>query len=100
MISVIASQSESRPSRPAASQQPVGTSRQPSWAQIGLYSLPSSGVNFMENLIGMFLLKFTTDVLLLAPGLVALFFGLARIWDAVSDPVVGYWSDRTQTRFG
>ena len=76
------------------------TSRRPSWRQIGLYSLPASGLNFMENLIGMFLLKFTTDVLLLAPGLVALFFGVARIWDAVSDPFVGYWSDRTRTRFG
>ena len=53
----------------------------PSWGRIGLYSLPASGMNFMENLIGMFLLKFTTDVLLLAPALVALFFGLARIWD-------------------
>ena len=59
-----------------------GTARRPSWSpswsRIGLYSLPSSGMNFMENLIGMFLLKFTTDVLLMSPGVVALFFGLAR----------------------
>ena len=25
-------------------------------------------------------------------------YGLARIWDAVSDPMAGYLSDRTQTR--
>ena len=24
----------------------------------------------------------------------------ARIWDAISDPLVGYWSDRTRTRLG
>ena len=70
------------------------------WTAISLYSLPAAGSNFMENLIGMYLLKFATDVLLLAPGLVALFFGLARVWDAVSDPIVGYWSDRTRHRMG
>jgi Na+/melibiose symporter-like transporter len=70
------------------------------WMAISLYSLPAAGSNFMENLIGMYLLKFATDVLLLAPGLVALFFGLARVWDAVSDPIVGYWSDRTRHRMG
>jgi GPH family glycoside/pentoside/hexuronide:cation symporter len=71
-----------------------------SWKRIAVYSLPAAGSNFMENLIGMYLLKFTTDVLLLAPALVALFFGLGRVWDAVSDPIVGYWSDRTRHRLG
>lgn len=72
----------------------------PHWGQIALYSLPAAGANFMDNLIGMFLLKFTTDVLLVAPALMATLFGLARVWDAVSDPVVGYWSDHTQSRLG
>ena len=54
----------------------------------------------MENLIAMFLLKFATDVLLLSPALVALFFGLGRVWDAVSDPIAGYWSDRTRLGLG
>ena len=72
----------------------------PGWARIALYGLPAAGVAFMQNLIAMFLLKFTTDVLLLAPALVAFFFGLSRVWDAISDPLVGYWSDRTQTRLG
>jgi GPH family glycoside/pentoside/hexuronide:cation symporter len=42
-----------------------------------------------------YFLKFATDVLLIAPGVIALVFGLGRIWDAVSDPLVGHWSDRT-----
>jgi GPH family glycoside/pentoside/hexuronide:cation symporter len=70
------------------------------WRRIVVYSLPAAGVNFMENLIAMFLLKFAADVLLLAPALVASFFGVARVWDAVSDPIVGYWSDRTRLRMG
>jgi len=39
-------------------------------------------------------------VLLLAPVTIGLLFGLGRIWDAVSDPVIGYWSDRTRSRLG
>lgn len=70
------------------------------WRRIVVYSLPAAGVNFMENLIAMFLLKFAADVLLLAPALVASFFGVARVWDALSDPIVGYWSDRTRLRMG
>lgn len=54
----------------------------------------------MGALISFYFLKFSTDVLLLAPGVIGLFFGLSRIWDAVSDPLAGYWSDRTQTRYG
>src|SRR5690606_10571914 len=29
-----------------------------------------------------------------------LIFGISRIWDAISDPLVGYLSDRTRTRLG
>jgi GPH family glycoside/pentoside/hexuronide:cation symporter len=27
-------------------------------------------------------------------------FGVSRIWDAVTDPLVGYWTDKTQSRLG
>lgn len=47
-----------------------------------------------------FFLKFATDVLLLAPAAVGVIFATGRLWDAISDPIVGTWSDRTQTRFG
>jgi Na+/melibiose symporter-like transporter len=47
-----------------------------------------------------FFLKFATDVLLIAPALVGTLFALGRGWDAVSDPIVGAWSDRTRTRLG
>jgi GPH family glycoside/pentoside/hexuronide:cation symporter len=54
----------------------------------------------MENLIQFFLLKFAADVLLVAPGLMGLLLGLSRVWDALSDPLAGYASDRTRMRMG
>jgi len=36
----------------------------------------------------------------LSIGVVGLVFSLARMWDVVLDPVMGYWSDRWRTRLG
>ena len=47
-----------------------------------------------------YFLKFATDVLLIAPLVVGVIFALGRAWDAISDPIVGQWSDRTRTRLG
>jgi len=44
--------------------------------------------------------KFSTDVLLIAPVAMGRLLAASRIWDAVSDPLVGYLSDNTQFRFG
>lgn len=65
-----------------------------------LYSLPAAGVHYTFMLVGIYLLKFSTDVLLIGPGLMGFLFGASRIWDAVSDPVAGHWSDRTRARLG
>lgn len=54
----------------------------------------------MFLLIGLYLMKFATDVLLIAPAAMGTIFGLSRIWDAVSDPLAGYLSDRTRHRSG
>ena len=67
---------------------------------LGTYALPGISTGFMSGLIAMYLLKFSTDVLLIAPAVMGFLFGLSRVWDAVSDPLAGYWSDRTRTRFG
>ncbi len=39
-------------------------------------------------------------MLLIAPAVMGLIFSASRIWDAVSDPLVGYLSDRTRSRWG
>jgi len=68
--------------------------------RIVAYSLPAAPMIFMTYLVNLYLLKFTTDVLLIAPATFGALFAGARVWDAVSDPIVGYWSDRTRSEFG
>ena len=65
-----------------------------------VYSLPTVGAGFMFLLIGLYLMKFATDVLLIPPAAMGFIFGASRIWDAISDPVAGYLSDRTRHRSG
>jgi GPH family glycoside/pentoside/hexuronide:cation symporter len=64
------------------------------------YSLPNVSYGFMYMMFAMYYMKFATDVLYIAPALIGSAFGLARLWDAFVDPVVGYWSDRTHHRLG
>ena len=54
----------------------------------------------MYLLLSLYVMKFATDILLIAPAVMGAIYSLSRIWDAVSDPLVGYLSDRTQTRLG
>ena len=56
----------------------------------------SAGLFFVQ----FFFLNFATDVLLIAPGTLGILIGVSRLWDAVSDPIAGYYSDRTQLRMG
>lgn len=83
---------------PAASARPA-TDRLP-LVTILTYCLPTLGAGYMFLLVGLYLMKFATDVLLVPPAAMGAIFGLSRIWDAVSDPIAGYLSDRTRTRMG
>ena len=64
------------------------------------YGAPAIGAGYMYLLLGLYVMKFSTDVLLIAPAVMGLIFSASRIWDAVSDPLVGYLSDRTRSRWG
>jgi GPH family glycoside/pentoside/hexuronide:cation symporter len=64
------------------------------------YILPAAGVAAPFFLIQFYFLNFATDVLLVAPGVIGVWIAASRIWDAVSDPLLGHWSDRTRTRLG
>ncbi len=67
---------------------------------IWAYSSPRIGIGIMMALFATYLMKFATDVLLIAPAAMgAILFG-SRLWDAVSDPLAGYLSDRTRSRVG
>ncbi len=64
------------------------------------YGLPAVGVGYMFLFMSLFLMKFATDILLIAPAVMGAILGASRVWDAVSDPIVGYLSDRTTSRAG
>ncbi|MEE9608804.1 MAG: MFS transporter [Myxococcota bacterium] len=69
-------------------------------SSIVIYGLPSAGLHFTFFLFALYLMKFSTDVLLLAPGVMGALYGVSRLWDAVSDPIAGHLSDRTRSRLG
>lgn len=65
-----------------------------------LYAIPTAGMNGMYWLIMVFLLKFATDTLGIEPVMVGAIFAIGRLWDAISDPIAGWASDRTQLELG
>jgi len=65
-----------------------------------LYGLPGMSVNFLFSLVLVMYMKFSTDVLLLAPSAIGAIFFASKIWDAISDPLAGRLSDRTHSRLG
>jgi len=53
------------------------------------------GQNAFLNMVGFYFLFFMTDVVKISPVLAGLVLLIGKVWDAVTDPVVGHWSDRT-----
>ena len=57
-------------------------------------------LNLMWQLQVFYIMFFYTDVFGLSPASAGLVFGIAKIWDAFSDPIMGYLADNTVTRWG
>jgi glycoside/pentoside/hexuronide:cation symporter, GPH family len=51
-------------------------------------------------IVGFFQALFLTTVAGLSPGAAAIILLLSRVWDAITDPLMGLLSDRTRSRFG
>ena len=69
-------------------------------AQLTIFGFPGMPHAFVAMPVYMILPAYyaaNTTVTLAAIGAIA---GLSRIFDALNDPLIGYWSDRTRTRFG
>ena len=64
------------------------------------YGIGDLGNAVVNSAIQFFLMKFYTDGALVSPALAgnALLFG--KIWDAINDPLFGWLTDRTKSRFG
>lgn len=66
-----------------------------------MYASSSIGGEALTQSRGIFLLYFYTEASdLLSVGTVGLIIGLARILETVDDGLIGFWSDRTESRFG
>lgn len=64
------------------------------------YGLGDFASNLMWGIIGSFLLYFYTDVALIPVAATGTIMLVARIFDAVIDPVIGGFVDRTHTKWG
>jgi len=64
------------------------------------YAIGDLGINFSFQLIGFYLAYFYTDVFGISPAHVAGLFLAARVWDAINDPIMGYFADHTRSRWG
>jgi Na+/melibiose symporter-like transporter len=64
------------------------------------YSQSALGLGFVGFLVSVYLMKYSTDVLMMSPIAVGAIMFVSRFWDAISDPLVGYFSDKTSHKLG
>ena len=64
------------------------------------YGFGDLASQFVWTFTGTYLTIFYTDIVGLAPGMVSAIVLIARIWDAVNDPMMGAIAERTHSRFG
>ncbi|AIW88398.1 sugar transporter [Treponema sp. OMZ 838] len=64
------------------------------------FGIADIGGNLFFTAMGFWTLTYLTDTVYLAPALAGIAIMAAKIWDAVTDPIVGFFSDNTRTRFG
>ena len=64
------------------------------------FGIGAIGKDAICNMVGVFLMVYFTDTLYIAPAFVGVLFFVARIWDAVNDPMMGMIVDNTHTKYG
>ena len=64
------------------------------------YGIGDLGGNMFFTIIGFYLLFYFTDIVKLPASLAGGALMIGKIWDAVTDPVTGYLSDRTRSKWG
>ncbi|MCG7585833.1 MFS transporter [Photobacterium sp. OFAV2-7] len=64
------------------------------------FCLGDVGNNFAYQMVVIYLLIFYTDVFGISPLAASTMFLLARVWDAINDPIMGFIADKTNTRWG
>ncbi len=64
------------------------------------YSIGDFGANLAFQTTGFYLMYFFTDVFGIVPALAGGIFLYAKLWDAVTDPIMGAIADHTESRWG
>ena len=70
------------------------------WSQKLLYGLGGIANGFLGNVITVLALPIYSIALGVNPAWIGIALGIPRIWDAVSDPLMGNISDNTRSRWG
>lgn len=68
--------------------------------QILSYALPASAMSLIMISVAIYLPNYYTDELGVSAGMLSWVFLAGRIWDAVTDPLMGHISDGTRSRWG
>ncbi|MCB2214206.1 glycoside-pentoside-hexuronide (GPH):cation symporter [bacterium] len=71
----------------------------PFWTKV-IYGTGDLGFSMNNSIITALFPIFMMDVVGLTPGLVAIIMFVGRSWDYINDPLMGYFSDRTRSRWG
>jgi sugar (glycoside-pentoside-hexuronide) transporter len=64
------------------------------------YALPSAGLMWTQLLFTHYIFKYAVDVLGIAAATIGWILLVTRTWDAISDPLVAYLTDRSTSRAG
>ncbi|WP_428242332.1 MFS transporter [Gynuella sp.] len=64
------------------------------------YGFGDLASNVVFTTVGTYLMFFYTDVFGISAAIVGTLFFVTRMWDAISDPVMGIIGDRTESRWG
>ncbi len=65
-----------------------------------MYLLGMLGQNMIYNIVGTGLYFYYQSVIFLPAIAISIFMAIARVWDAINDPMMGTFVDRTKTKWG
>ncbi len=64
------------------------------------YGFAGFGQNMVYGMMNTYLMIFYTDVFIIPSTTVGTMFLIAKLWDAINDPIMGTFVDRTRTKYG